>query len=906
MKAIFCRLVYRNMLLLLALAMASCGGEPSKDDSAAHSGTARASAAFPKGCLAPGTASAEFITDPGFKLAGSNALGGVGDYVLANDQAMYVVTGLGPQKTYYHYAGILVDAVAIENCEQAADDNFYEMALMLGKLNALQQSKSTFRAFNAHSLEIVNDGSDGNAAILRARGADDVYWLLELTLMGQGILDGIPKYRSQPMDFEVVVDYILEPDSPTLKVEYRVVNQRNGFNSLSIAFVLLSSGQGPTLNTFSAFDMDVSGLELQYGIPWVTASNGESSYVYTTNSSALTTTHIAGVDALLDAKQMGNTYLGSFFMPNGRNGDTLLREFFITAEKGDELKALQTHLAHAPKSFNTLSANVNGRVISKTTGQPIKGAKIEIQTKKQVFLKTWPWETFVTTLSDVEGRFGGDLPLVSYLSNQQYRVLASAPGRESLEPVLIVPGETKDITFEFNDEGRVDYQFIDQEGKPSPAQVSFYQDGKRVKRFYTTDGFGQLTLPPGDYSVSISRGFEYAIVDTDLTITPGIVAPLAATLNRMVDTTGFLSFDAHIHSAPSPDSEVSVEDRIRTAVTTGLEVVVSTDHEIITDLTPTVANLNMKDYVATVIGQEVTASIPNHTIAYPLDRDSQLVRDFVAWHGKDIGQIFAAEKAHGAQIRTFAHPRGEYLELIKWDRIKGEPGDINPAHLGLPADATIWSWDFEAMEYMNGHQEVFRSGIFEDWMSFLNHGHRIAATGASDVHDYDSPGMPRNYFKSSTDNPAEFNEGEMVAAVKNGQLVVSTGAFARVTVNGTASLGETITDTDGEVQLQVQIEAIPQIDVDHFRVYVNCDEVARIATTNPLDSALKYAGTLPIPVGNNKDAHIVVLGFGSQFLHREFDQFDPTEVPRFTTNPIYVDVNGDGVFQAPGGKECSL
>jgi hypothetical protein len=108
------------------------------------------------------------------------------------------------------------------------------------------------------------------------------------------------------------------------------------------------------------------------------------------------------------------------------------------------------------------------------------------------------------------------------------------------------------------------------------------------------------------------------------------------------------------------------------------------------------------------------------------------------------------------------------------------------------------------------------------------------------------------------------------------------------------------------VTLNLTVEATPDIDVDHARVYVNCDEVARVAMNNPADSAVKFSGALEIPVPTNTDAHVVVVGFGKEPLPKVFEQFDPTEVPRVTTNPIFVDADGNGRFDAPGGKTCAI
>jgi hypothetical protein len=174
--------------------------------------------------------------------------------------------------------------------------------------------------------------------------------------------------------------------------------------------------------------------------------------------------------------------------------------------------------------------------------------------------------------------------------------------------------------------------------------------------------------------------------------------------------------------------------------------------------------------------------------------------------------------------------------------------------------------------------------------------------GNSDAHDYETVGTPRDYFPASSDEPAQFNEDDLVRGVKEGRVVVSNGAFARVKINGTAGPGDVVTATGGEVDLAVHIEAIPEIDVTHFKIYVNCDQVMTIATTDP-DKAVKYDGTVKAPIA--RDSHVVVVGFGKDPLPRGLSQFDATRVPRFTTNPIYVDKDGNGTFEAPGGKACT-
>ncbi|HUT55271.1 MAG TPA: hypothetical protein VM658_17915 [bacterium] len=45
------------------------------------------------------------------------------------------------------------------------------------------------------------------------------------------------------------------------------------------------------------------------------------------------------------------------------------------------------------------------------------------------------------------------------------------------------------------------------------------------------------------------------------------------------------------------------------------------------------------------------------------------------------------------------------------------------------------------------------------------------------------------------------------------------------------------------------------------------------------------------------------MGYGEKLLPRNLPQFNPRGVPRFTTNPIYIDRGGDG-YRAPGWDGC--
>lgn len=132
-------------------------------------------------------------------------------------------------------------------------------------------------------------------------------------------------------------------------------------------------------------------------------------------------------------------------------------------------------------------------------------------------------------------------------------------------------------------------------------------------------------------------------------------------------------------------------------------------------------------------------------------------------------------------------------------------------------------------------------------------------------------------------------------------MQVSTGAFARVAL-GDAGPGDTVTLPAGSGALQVHLEALPEVDVTRFKVFANCDEIAEVATTAP-GEIVKFDGEVPLALP--ADAHVVVVAFGEGRYGLGLPDFDPTGIPRVTTNPLYVDADGDGLFTPPGGKTCT-
>jgi hypothetical protein len=123
-------------------------------------------------------------------------------------------------------------------------------------------------------------------------------------------------------------------------------------------------------------------------------------------------------------------------------------------------------------------------------------------------------------------------------------------------------------------------------------------------------GSGQVNLKPGNYLAVAVRGLEYTADIQSFSITAGATTNLSFEVERVVDTSGYVSADFHIHSARSFDSSAPLEDRVVSYTSKGVEVLVSTDHDNVTDYAAIISGLGLDSIVTSIVGNELTGTIP--------------------------------------------------------------------------------------------------------------------------------------------------------------------------------------------------------------------------------------------------------------------------------------------------------
>ena len=298
-------------------------------------------------------------------------------------------------------------------------------------------------------------------------------------------------------------------------------------------------------------------------------------------------------------------------------------------------------------------------------------------------------------------------------------------------------------------------------------------------------GAGTIRVPHGIYDVYVSRGLEWDIAVERAVKVGAEPARVEAHLSHVVDMPGWLSADFHVHAAPSPDSTVPLEHRVIEFVADGVEMIVSTDHNVISDYQPAINALGVGRFLTSAMGDELTTNGWGHFGAFPLPRNLAAAgQGATLVHGRTAQEIFGdvRQSAPGAIIDVH-HPR-----------LDAEVGYFNLGHLDPHSDRAErrgFSFEFDAVEVLNGYQDPVRRSVdrtIDDWMGLLNHGHIVTATGNSDTHHltYNMGGYPRNYVRVPDDQPARVQPAQVATAIKEHRAFsrparcTAGGRFARI------------------------------------------------------------------------------------------------------------------------------
>lgn len=466
--------------------------------------------------------------------------------------------------------------------------------------------------------------------------------------------------------------------------------------------------------------------------------------------------------------------------------------------------------------------------------------------------------------------------------------------------------------------GRLKVSLIDKKGKPLPGKISVFglagtqtpyfapenpvESGRGWERFknsvYAHPQPLEMELGTGRYLLIASYGPLYTSDRQVVEVLSGQNREIIFRLEKAVNLKGYISVDPHLHTINS-DGTLSVPERLRSIVAENLDVAIATDHNYVTDYQPELNRLGLQAYLRVFPGFEVTPlnnylHFNNYSVAI---NSGEKTRGAIIPVFKKVKELFdACRQKNPASLLQLNHPRSGnlgYFENAGLDRKTADsaPGDLN---LG-----------FDLMEIMNGAS--FHRGneqAVTDWLNLLNKGFYFPAVGSSDSHG--AAGGEPGYSRVVVRCPKKLKDltwEDLASAMKKGQSFVTNGPLVEFTVNGRYQPGDQLTDRDGKVRVRIRVKSAPWIEVSEVRIIINGERKIVFPVNTPAVEIEKFDRKAELEL--ERDAYLVVEVSGTQSLYPVVQQparngqAEEAALPYAITNPVFIDVDGNGLFDAP-------
>lgn len=349
---------------------------------------------------------------------------------------------------------------------------------------------------------------------------------------------------------------------------------------------------------------------------------------------------------------------------------------------------------------------------------------------------------------------------------------------------------------------------------------------------YTGNGRAVLGLPAGRYTVYAGRGFEYGIDSAQVVVTSGDSKTVPLRIRREVATPGWASSDTHIHTYTwSGHGDASAAERVLTIAGEGIELPVSTDHNVAVDLRPFARDQNVSRYFTALTGNEVTTPV-GHFNVFPVDPAGEPIPSNVS-HWRTLARHLSAE---GEQAVILNHARDVHGDFRPFDPRR----HLSAAGMRLD-DQPFFP---NAMEVMNsGSQQTDQLELLRDWFGLLNRGLDVTPVGSSDSHDVSRylVGQSRTYIRCNDEDPGKIDVDEALRNFLEGNVMVSFGLMAEIEVDDAYGPGE-LAPVAGEVKISVSVSGPSWTRAEKVVLYANGLKIREETIKNQHAAGVKWNG----------------------------------------------------------------
>jgi hypothetical protein len=784
----------------------------------------------------------------------------VGDYVLANDRVALVIEDVGPSDLYDPWGGRPVGMAFVRGGAMVQPADFGEIFLLVGRATVVTES-----------VTVVNDGTGGAVAVIRARGRLAQLPFLDPLL--QAILG------EDLGDIEAAIDYSLAPGADVVDVTMHLDSRRT-----------TPTVVGAVLHGFMFTD------RMRSVVPGVG---------YTDAIADATWVELVDDDGASFAYRAADGPLGGSIARSGFIG--ALNDPFTIEPCAVTTRAHARIVIGGPGLDGLVAARarVDGEALRTIEGS-VSGVPSGITARVHATATEGGYLTRAPV--DVNGNFrlrvpaDGPVTLTAITSTGVVATTDVAPGGTTA--AIALPALARLTVDRVVDDAGViipaRVQVLPVAGGPPVTEIpaSFGEatapSGRHVVRFH--DGAPMsIALVPGRYRLVVSRGPEYELFERELDLVAGSPVTLNPLLERVIDTAGVQCGDFHIHTLRSNDADDDATYKVQSAMADGVEILVRSDHEWVGDFQPLIEQHAWDRWAMGVGSIEMTSfELWGHMGVFPLAEDPAAVN-----HGAPAWQTFPSAEEPDAPLVT----RGP-VEVFDAVRARPERPTIIINHpqgstnyfgyvgldptTGLVASPEYWDDEFALVEVFNDSGwRANRGGTIASWFALLNSGRRVFAVGSSDSHSVrGSPvGYPRTCIRLGTDDPQAIDGERIRDELVAGHATVSGGVYVRAAV-GSAGPGDTAT-TGAVSMVEVSVQAASWIDVDTVDVVVD-GEVADTFTitaedADPQDPAVRWRRTVAVDVAA-AGSWVVVAAHGDG----ELAPVHPGRAAFGVTNPIFL------------------
>jgi hypothetical protein len=824
------------------------------------------------------TARAAILATGDALIRGQYSEGRPGDVLMENDRIRVIIGQPGRDFGPVPFGGWILDADLERPAGEEGRDQFGRMGLLY----------AFGRTINATNLEVLSDGSSGGAAIVAVTGRDALNDYLHIQkVLYLHIQKVLGVYL--PSNVQLAIDpdaarpilattyYVLSPGETRVRVYTQFCNEGPELTSFPLGELIDQGGSTEFFNPDGcAGSLGSAGCQIDpthgFALQGDGVTYGYRSYrpdnLTMVGDDALI--RVGGTVGVLVGGEDANgvfTWLdtqaprrpGTFSIQAGERR-AFLRDFFVVRD-----------LAELTSTLLALDEAQRGRLSAKlehADGTAAPGARVAIRGSGN---------RLVTVLvAGADGRARADLPPGTYAAQ------AGLQGHALEAPIAVQIGTsgTTEQTFVLGASRVLTVAVRDPFGVPMPAKVTVLcrtssgcptpaakygalfemetlPTNVAAVGFVPPQGTLAMRIAPGQYEVVVTRGPEFsAFPDTwpsqgapvDLTSSDRAVT---ATLARVVDTQGWIGADLHVHAMNSADSSVGNEVRVMSFLAEGVDVLVSTDHDVLTDYAPAIASLGAQGFIASMVGSELSTFDYGHFNAYPMVLRNEPHGGPFDWAGGAEGptmratQLFAGvREAHPDAVLQLNHardPQTGVLTLLRVDTdtfaTHADPLAMRmaPAPDATPTDTRLFDANFDAIEVANGLKAS--PELLNDWMTMLSSGRRKVATGVSDTHHAFSTlgGYSRTYVEvGAADAPAQLDPRAFASALREVRAIGTNGPFIRlsarrleggVTVSGDpVSIGGTLSISPGDaVEITADVQAPEWMQFDTLELYTHAD-----------------------------------------------------------------------------------